>query len=74
MKEFVLSENFGIIGIKALLLERTFVVGMPLLAKFAIMSVKISVTFSSSSFGSPLSLIFSPVIVFRSNMNPKSSP
>jgi len=76
-KEFVSSENLGIMsGTQLLSLERTLVVGVlivPLLAKFAIISVKMSVTRSSIS-SSSLSLTFSPVIVFLLKMNPKSSP
>jgi len=77
-KEFVSSENFGIMpDIQVLSLERTLVVDMlsvPFLAKFAIISVKISITRSSASSSFRLSVTFSPVIVFRLKMNPRSSP
>lgn len=74
-KGLVLPENLGIMfGNQALLLDLLDTLSAPFLAKFAIISVKISITRSSASSGSSPLSIFSPVIVFRSKTNPKSSP
>lgn len=65
-KEFVSFEYDGITpGDQVLLLDKVGTLNVPLLAKFAIISVKISVTRSSASSGSSSpSVILSPVIVF----------
>lgn len=74
-KEFVSFENVGIMSdSQAPLLEVGAILSVPLLAKFAIISVKISVTRSSASSGLPFSGIFSPIMEFRPKINPKSSP
>lgn len=75
IKEFVSSENVGDIFDNWLLFsDIAGILSAPFLAKSDIIPVKISVTRSSSSSDLVVSFIFSPVIVFRLKIYPRSSP